>query len=164
MQTTNNGQHQFAVEAVDAAGNVSGSISYSWKVAAGSIQDFTITGSTNDGNPATDDNLYPGGPAVPVNLVFTNPNSVPITVQSATVVVTVTGVTLAGPGTCNSADFTIPHQLLVDVVVPANSTKSLATLVADRSKWPTILMADNGPQNGCINATVNLHFTGQAQG
>ena len=54
VATTNNGQHQFAVRAVDAAGNVGRSISYSWKVAAGSIQDFTI-----DGNAVG--LIYPGG-------------------------------------------------------------------------------------------------------
>ena len=59
--TTNNGVHQFAVEAVDAAGNVSGGIFYSWKVAAGSLQEFTING--NGSTP-----LYPGAPALPINL------------------------------------------------------------------------------------------------
>ena len=58
--TTNNGVHQFAVEAVDAAGNVSGGIFYSWKVAAGSLQEFTING--NGSTP-----LYPGAPALPFN-------------------------------------------------------------------------------------------------
>ena len=36
VQTTNNGQHQFAVVAVDWAGNISQAATYKWKVAAGS--------------------------------------------------------------------------------------------------------------------------------
>ena len=43
--TTNSGQHQFAVRAIDAAGNVSAITSYGWKVDKGSPQQFTINGS-----------------------------------------------------------------------------------------------------------------------
>jgi len=42
--TTNNGQHQFAVRAYDHLGNFT-QITYTWKVAAGSIQNFTIDGN-----------------------------------------------------------------------------------------------------------------------
>ena len=42
VDTSNNGQHQFAVRAVDPAGNISGAASYKWKV---DDVGFTITGN-----------------------------------------------------------------------------------------------------------------------
>ena len=44
VQTTNNGQHQFSVIAVDGAGNRSREAKYKWKVAKGSPAAFTIDG------------------------------------------------------------------------------------------------------------------------
>ena len=48
--TTDNGKHQFGVEAVDLAGNVSGSVSYSWKVAKGALATPTLTTSLSAGS------------------------------------------------------------------------------------------------------------------
>ena len=45
VDTSNNGQHQFAVRAVDLAGNVSASASYKWKVEPDI--GFTITGDAS---------------------------------------------------------------------------------------------------------------------
>jgi hypothetical protein len=42
VSTSNNGRHRFAVEAVDLAGNVSGSASYDWKVDKGAQASPTI--------------------------------------------------------------------------------------------------------------------------
>ena len=46
---TNNGQHQFAVEAVDAAGNVSAAVSYTWKVGKGTLATPTISTTPSPG-------------------------------------------------------------------------------------------------------------------
>ncbi len=76
VSTTNNGEHQFAVHAIDAAGNVSDSISYKWKVDKGSPQDFTINGTVS---------VLLIGVAQPVPVTITNPNSVAIFVTQITV-------------------------------------------------------------------------------
>jgi hypothetical protein len=106
-------------------------------------------------------NLYPGGAAVPVDLVFTNPNGVPITITG--VQVTITGTSAAG---CAAGDFTVDRQLVVTptLVVPAYATRSLSQLDANQAHWPQLRMIDNGNQDACQNATVNLAFTGEATG
>ncbi len=94
VPTTNNGQHQFAVEAVDTAGNVSQGAFYSWKVAAGTPAQFVIHGSVT--------NIYIGVPkAVP--LTIDNPNSVPIFVSQLTVTLT----TGSGSGGCAASNFSV---------------------------------------------------------
>jgi hypothetical protein len=154
------GSHTFCVEAVDQAGNFSGATCFSWQIGAG-LQNFTMSGS-----PLAGVKLYPGGAPVPVDLVFTNPNAVPITIQSVTVAIaSVSGDT--PPGACPaSGNFSVAQQLVVTpaLVVPANSTRSLDQLDPDQSHWPQLQMTDSGNQNACQNATVNLSFSGTAQG
>jgi hypothetical protein len=103
--------------------------------------------------------LYPAGPAVPINLVFTNPNASPITIQSATVSVTGTSV-----GGCAGANFSVSQQLSATPTVPASSTKSLQDLGVPQGNWPKLQMVGSGNQNACQNATVNLGYTGTATG
>src|SRR5207248_2829161 len=134
-----NASHTFSVEAKDGGGNLSSPTSFTWTIQPGAP--FTMTGSAVG-------SLYPGGPARPIDVVITNPADVPITVTSITV--TVTGTTPVGTNTCSSGHFSSPHGLLVNVVVPANSTKSLTQLGVAQGNWPNIQMADNGnSQNGC---------------
>ncbi len=146
------GEHQFCVEAVDQAGNVSSPTCFQWAVH--SFLSFTIAGS-----PLAGVLLYPGGPAVPINLVFTNPNTSPIMVQSVTV--SVTGTSAAG---CGPANFTVAQQLTATPTVPASSTESLQDLGVPQSQWPQLQMVDTGNQDACKNATVNLSYSGQARG
>ena len=73
--TTSNGQHQFAVRAIDGAGNVSAITCHQWKIDKGSPQQFTINGSVSG--------LVPGV-AKRVPVVLTNPNDVPIYVTGIT--------------------------------------------------------------------------------
>ena len=88
VQTTNNGQHQFAVVAVDMAGNVSEVASYSWKVSSDSGQSFSVAGSVTG--------LYPGlWQSIPVTI--TNPNNQVLYVTALTV--TASGA----PGGCDSS-------------------------------------------------------------
>ena len=81
--TNSSGTHQFAVRAIDGAGNVSAITSYQWKIDKGSPQQFTMSGSVSG--------LVPGV-ARRVPLVITNPNDVPIYVTSITTTLS------AGPG------------------------------------------------------------------
>ena len=74
--TTNNGEHQFGVEAIDAAGNVSQATFYTWKVAEAAVP-VTIRGNTTG-------LVYPGGVTRPFATTFNNPNSNPVTITSLT--------------------------------------------------------------------------------
>ena len=76
VDSSNNGQHQFAVRAIDPAGNASAPTTYKWKVDKGSPQLFTISGTVS--------NLQIGvAKAIPVTL--SNPNDVPIYVTALNV-------------------------------------------------------------------------------
>ena len=159
VQTTNNGQHQFAVEAVDAAGNVSSVVLYSWKVDKGSIQDFTMDGSAIG-------LLFPGGTARTIAVTLHNPNDVPIFVTA--VAVAVHGSDL--PVGCTSADFQLVQATIpaAGVQVPANGS---VTLPAQGATAPTVQMVNRqdvvpgdgtGNQNACRNATFQLDYSGSA--
>ena len=147
------GSHTFCVRALDKAGNPSTAACYTWQVGAGLVQ-FAISGSPLPGSL-----LYPGGPAVAINLVFTNPNGTPITIQSATV--SVSGTSAAA---CGAGNFSVAHQLSATPTVPANSTRSLQNLGVPQSDWPKLQMSGSGNQNPCQNATVDLAYSGTATG
>jgi hypothetical protein len=159
VQTTNNGQHQFAVEAVDAAGNISGSVVYSWKVDKGSIENFTIDGSAVG-------LLYPGGPVRTIAVTLHNPNDIPIFVTAVSV--SVHGADL--PTGCTSADFQLVQATIpaAGVQVPANGA---VTLPAQGATAPTVQMVDRhdvtpgdgaGNQDACRNVTFQLDYSGSA--
>lgn len=147
------GSHTFCVRALDAAGNAGPPACFTWQIGAGSL-DFSIAGS-----PLPGALLYPGAAPVPVNLVITNPNASPITVESVTV--SVTGTSAGG---CSPASFSVAQQLAATPTVPASSTRSLQDLGVPQSAWPQLQMTSSGDQNACQNATVNLSFTGTATG
>jgi hypothetical protein len=160
VATTNNGQHQFAVEAVDALGNVSQAIFYSWKVDKGSIQNFTISGNASG-------LLYPGGPARPIPVTVNNPNSIPIYVTA----LSVSAPTNTANG-CNHNDLAfVPASGAVDLstatsspnalVVPANGS---VTLPAQGVSAPTIQLNDNhlNQTPACAGQTFTLTYTASA--
>jgi hypothetical protein len=152
-KTVSPGAHTFCVEALDRAGNASVPACFTWQASAGPA-DFSISGS-----PPAGVRLYPGGSAVPVDLVFTNPNPVPITVQSVTV--TVAGTSAGG---CAASGFSVTRQLNATPTVPAASTRSLQELGVAQSDWPQLRMADAGNQDMCQGATVDLDYAGTATG
>jgi hypothetical protein len=145
--TTNSGQHQFAVEAVDAAGNVSLAAFYTWKVDKGSPQNFTISGSVSG--------LVPGvWFAIPVTI--TNPNAETLYVTSLTVSAS------GAPGGCDSATNveTLPSSAALGnkLVVPASA-----------SNWPVPagplrpqirLKNTAGNQDNCKSKTFSLSYAG----
>lgn len=151
VATTNNGVHQFAVEAVDAAGNVSQSIGYSWKVQKGSIENFTI-----DGDAAG--LLYPGAAtATPIAVTLHNPNNIPVYVTS----VTTTLHTADFPAGCSSSAFVVAQAVIpaAGVLVPANGA---VTLPAQGATAPTVEMTDSGNQDACKNLTFHFDYSGDA--
>lgn len=142
------GAHTFCVEALDKAGNASDPTCYSWNV--GAALPYTMGGSAIG-------TLHPGGPAQPIKVTFDNPNS--DTVLVTTLTVQVTGVTVTGAGSCAASDFVTtnfsgsPFEIAV-------GASDLASSGVAQAQWPTIRMIDNGNQDGCIGATVQLSFTG----
>jgi hypothetical protein len=147
------GVHAFCVRALDTARNASGSRCSTWVVTPASVT-FSISG-----NPPAGALLYPGAAAVPLNLVFSNSNPAPITVQSVTV--SVTGTSTGG---CGAAIFSVPQQLQATPTVPAGATASLEDLGIAPSQWPQLRMLDAGNQDACRNASVNLAYAGTATG
>jgi hypothetical protein len=146
------GAHDFKVRAVDAAGNQGNETAYHWTIKKLQGAPFNISGSATS-------TLYPGGPASPIDLVFENPNTSPITVNSVTVSISGTSAAL-----CGAENFTMDQQLQATPVVPAGSTRSLSQLGVPQSQWPQLRMVGNGNQDACQNATVNLAYAGTATG
>ena len=106
--------------------------------------------------------LSPGGADVPVNLVFANPNSSPITVTD--VKVTVSGTPGCPP---ELASVSVSQQLTVGAAsIPAgNVPTSLSDLGVPESAWPKLHMGDTGTnQDDCKGAGVNLSFSGSGVG
>jgi hypothetical protein len=160
------GTHEFDVRAVDAAGNVSDYNGWKWSETGlvGSGQSFTISGSASD-------TLSPGGTIATLNLSLTNPNSVPIYVNSLTVAFgSVNGPNVNPPSRpCGSLDYQIGQIGVAlspasPLTLPANSTRTLRQLGLTQAQLPTIRMLDRPVnQNGCKSATVTLNYTGSAQ-
>jgi hypothetical protein len=151
VQTTSNGQHQFAVVAVDWAGNISQAADYKWKVAAGTGQMFSIAGNANG-------LLYPGIWRY-VALTITNPNSVPIYVTSIT-----TSVTNDPNGCSNSTNIELQQS-------PAAPTSNEMLVPANVTNWPVpqpfqpqIRLRDllSTNQDNCKSQTFSLSYTGSA--
>ncbi|MGZ4688700.1 MAG: hypothetical protein ACXV8R_02520 [Acidimicrobiia bacterium] len=146
-------RHCFSVVAVDAASNTSAPTQYCWTV-QGAGMPFTIAGQATQ-------TLYPGGTS-PVNLVFTNPNSVPIQITAVTVTVAhiTTHALCDGP-----TNFQVTQSLTATPTVPANSTKSLVQLGVPSAQWPQLRMPDLPTnQNGCKGTAFTLNYTGTATG
>jgi hypothetical protein len=150
VRRTDGGTHRFAVEAVDALGNVSSPTSYSWRVEQGSAQRFTI-----DGNALG--MLFPGASPTAIAVTLHNPNDIPIFVTSVAIAMR------AGdfPSGCNSSHFVLAQAELPagGVRVPASSG---VTLPAKGARAPTVQMTDSGDQSPCRDLHFHLEFSGTA--
>ena len=160
VQTTNNGQHQFAVEAVDNAGNVSAPAKYKWKVAKSSGQDYTISGTLT--SPIWPTNAATG---TPINVTFNNPNSDSVRVSSLTVSITSITAPHATPLlTCTTADFAVTQFTgSYPFYIPVGaSSLSLLVPAIPSTQWPTVLWVNSATRNqdGCEGATITLSYTG----
>jgi hypothetical protein len=151
VATSNNGRHQFGLRAYDHAGNFT-QITYSWKVAAGSTQNFAISGNAVG-------LLYPGAPAQVIALKLTNPHSVAILVTDAQVTVASSSSAGCGPAT-NVAVTQSDVSATNSVQIPAGASVTLPT---QRVAAPTIRMLNlTTNQDACKNATFSLSYDGSA--
>jgi hypothetical protein len=117
----------------------------------GSPPEFEIGGSIAEA-------FYPGV-SHPLDLVFTNPGPVAITVTSVTITVDV-ATSNAG---CTGTDNLTIEELGTPVTVPARSTRSLSELRVPRSVWPVLTMpARPASQDACQGAVLTLRYTGEA--
>jgi hypothetical protein len=146
------GTHSFCVRALDRAGNAGPDTCHSWLVTTASL-DLAIAGG-----PLRGALLYPGGQALPLDLVFTNPNDVAITVSEVSVSVIATST----PACLVDSFAVVP--LRATPIVPAGETRSLQELGVPESKWPQLRMIDRGNQDACQGASVTLAYSGTATG
>lgn len=117
------------------------------------VSGFRINGSARDA-------FYPGM-SHPVDVVFSNPNRVPLLVRDVRVSV---DPATSRPGCQGSSVLRVVHGLLRAVMVPAGSTRSLSQLGVPSADWPWLAMPDLGAdEDQCQGATFTLHYTGSAQ-
>lgn len=120
-----------------------------------SSKPFTISG----GSPAGP--LAPGIGNQPLNLTLSNPNNQSLPVNNLSV--TVSGTNKAGCGASNYAvtQYSGPYPL----TLPKNGNSSLAALGIPAAQQPQLKMLDLPTnQDACKGATVNLAYSGSAQG
>jgi hypothetical protein len=150
VSTSNNGMHQFAVEAVDAYGNVSTPTKYQWKVPKSALP-LTISGNAGT--------VYPN-PAASSAFLTTiyNPNTGPITITSLNVTLGVM------PSGCQASWFTITQSNVSPsqpITVPGLTTVTLPDSVnAPGVNAPRVSMSDSGDQTSCKNATIPVSYDG----
>ena len=144
VATVNNGEHQFAVEAVDpSTGNVSSITKYQWKVPK------TALPITVGGNAGT---VYPGGSSSPFQTTISNPNSGPVTLASLTVSL---GTMPTG---CQASWFALTQSNISStnpLTVPGNSS---VTLPQGTVSAPSVSMSDSGNQNSCQSTTIPVTY------
>jgi hypothetical protein len=121
------------------------------RVAARARVRFSVTGAGRGV-------LYPGGPTIPVELVFSNPNRKPITITSTQTMVAGTSRTA-----CSGDEFVVARQLSAQPRVPAKATASLTALGISVDRWPALRMVDSGNQDACRAASVDLRFSATAK-
>ena len=144
VDSGNNGTHQFAVEAIDSAGNLSSAAMWSWKV---NNIGFTVTG-----NAPT---LYPGvWKSIPASI--TNPNNFPINITALSVSVS------SSPATCaastNIATLASPASSTNTFAVPANSTMLVPSAFQPKIQLKNL----STNQDLCKGAQFSLSFAGTA--
>ncbi len=145
--TANGTSGSYAV--IASAPNVDGSASFSLMNSAA----FTISGSIR--KP-----LFPGG-SQSIDLVLTNPNSTPITIDPGAITTTITSIRSACTA---SRNFAVAQGLESRVTVPARSTMSLAGLGISKANWPVVAMVEtNSNQDACEGDHLVLHYSGIAR-
>jgi hypothetical protein len=153
--TSNYGQHQFAVRAIDAAGNVSAATSYTFKYEKKlptSGLPFQITGSVSG---------LTLGTFRPIAVTISNPNGVLIYVSALTVAISPNST----PAGCTSSDNVDLVQSNVStslmVAVPANGS---VVLPAQGAVAPQIRLKDlpTVNQDACKGTSFTLTYSGTA--
>lgn len=152
--TSNYGQHQFAVRAIDAAGNISAATSYTFKYEKKlptSGVPFTITGSVSG---------LSIGVWKPITVTISNPNSVTIFVSALTVVVSANSES----GGCLLSNFELQQSNVTSSLTVAVLANGFVVLPAQGVIAPQIRLT-NSPtvnQDVCKGKSFALTFTGSA--
>jgi hypothetical protein len=129
-------------------GTGTGSAGTQTTTASLSIQQAAFTISNPSGGIHLD---HLGSPAVPLNLVITNPFNQPLSLSSITV-----SVTSTSKSGCPASDFQI-NQTAANVSIPKNTSTSLTALGA---QLPTITWLNRPyPQNSCFGAALNFSYS-----
>jgi hypothetical protein len=147
VDVSNTGTHQFAVRAVDAAGNVSGAATWTWKV-DNSIH-FTITGNASG--------LLHPAEWVPLALTIVNQ-------KNFTIYITSLQVSVGDNPSCPAASNIQVQQSDIDstlakrVAVPANSS-----VLVPAARRPLIRLRNlSTNQDACKNKQFHLTYSGTA--
>jgi hypothetical protein len=121
-----------------------------------SAKPFTISGGT----PAR--SLAPGVDNQPLNLAISNPNNQTLPITNLSVTVTGTSNPSCTAGNFAVTQYSGPYPLNV----PANASAiTLTALGVPSSQQPQLKMLDlNTKQDACKGVTVNLSYSGSAQG
>ncbi len=148
-----NGNHSFAVRAVDAAGNRSASASWTWRVVASTTGlPFTISGGYGG-------LLYPGKTA-DLGLSVTNPNGSTIYVTSLTVTIQ-PGSSHAGcdgPANLSVRQSNVSSTNLL--AVPANGSVTLPSGTVSAPQVTMLNLATN--QDACKGAVYSFAYSGSS--
>ena len=153
VSTANDSQHQFAVRALDAAGNPSESASYTFKVkVAQNGQPFVASGAVSG---------LVLGVWKPIAVTITNPNNVQIFVTSLVVTVAANST----PTGCTSANNVQVQQAnasaTLPVIVPANGSVTLPAQGVLTAQIRLVNLSTVN-QDVCKNKTFALSYSGSA--
>ena len=100
--------------------------------------------------------FYPGV-SQKLDLVFTNPNPVPITIPAGGVTIT---LSTRRAGCPSSPNFKVDQSVTTSVTLPKKSTVSLSRLGVTMAEWPVITMVDTPyNQDACEGAVVTLRYS-----
>ena len=125
--------------------------------------DFTIYGPTGL-QPILPGNSEP----LDISIKNTNPESITISPNAISGAVTsiTNGDNNGSLAACATTWFSISNGPTTETLtIPANTTESLSDLGVPQSDWPVLSMINNNVnQDNCVNATLNLGFTGTASG
>ncbi len=138
--------HVLQVWAVDAAGNQSDPVSFSWTVAL--RKSFVISGDAAQ--------LLSPGASVPLDLTLANPYNFAIRVLDVSVAAT-------GPSACPAGDNLTTSALSFSgpVVIPAHSSRTLSALGVPPAQRPQVLLRNlDTNQDSCKNAKFTLTYSG----
>jgi hypothetical protein len=146
------GRHCLFVQVAQHGGRRSAATRFCWTVPV--PQNFSV----GSGLPSP---LYPGT-SQPLNVTFTNPNPVPITIASGGISARNITISPSTPG-CASSNFAVTQGLIGAVTIPPGQTKptSLSALGVPRAHWPVIKMLDTSTnQDACQDAKLTLTYKG----
>jgi len=148
--------HTFAVQALDAAGNLSTPSTYTWTVVKTVVEEggkpFTVTGNAT--GP-----LAPGFSS-PLAVTVSNPNGVAITLTELQVTVAAQSSNAGCEGPANLALTQSNVSASNPLVVPANGHVSLPSGAVSA---PQVLMKDLPTnQDACKNAAFTFNYSGSA--